>query len=136
MKKDGFTLVEIMIVVAIITLLAGISIPNLLAAKRTANQAVAKATLRSLSTAAETYATAHSGTYPAAITAPGLVDFIASAPNYCADVTGTTTAVQGYNYACTLTAGSYTFVASPVTVGTTGTVTYTASTGANITPLQ
>lgn len=135
MGKKGFTLVEIMIVVAIIALLAAIAIPNLLAARRTANEAAAKATVRTLSTATETYATSHSGTYPAAIASPGLVDFVASAGNYCADATGTTTAVQGYNYACTLTAGGYTFVATPVTVGTTGSVTYTASTGGVITPL-
>ena len=56
MKRKGFTLVEIMIVVSIIALLAAIAIPNLLAARRTANEAAAKATVRSLSTAAETYA--------------------------------------------------------------------------------
>ena len=135
MKRKGFTLVEIMIVVAIIALLAAIAIPNLLAARRTANEAAAKATVRSLATAAETYATSHSGAYPAAITTPGLVDFIASAGNYCANATGTTTSIQGYDYACTLTAGGYTFVATPVTVGTTGSVTYTSSTGGVITPL-
>ena len=135
MKRKGFTLVEIMIVVSIIALLAALAIPNLLAARRTANEAAAKATVRSLSTAAEVYSASHSGTYPTAITTPGLVDFIASGSNYCANATGTTTAVQGYNFACTLTAGGYTFVATPVTVGTTGTVTYTSSTGGVITPL-
>ena len=135
MKRRGFTLVEIMIVVSIIALLAAIAIPNLLAARRTANEAAAKATVRALSTAAETYSASKSGVYPAAITSPGLVDFITSASSYCANATGTTTAVQGYNYACTLTAGGYTFVATPVTVGTTGSVTYTSSTGGVITPL-
>ena len=64
-----------------------------------------------------------------------LTDFISSASNYCADAAGGTTAVQGYNYACTITAGGYTFVASPVTLNTTGSVTYTASTGGVLTPL-
>lgn len=135
MKRKGFTLVEIMIVVAIIALLAAIAIPNLLAARRTANEAAAKATVRSLATAAETYATSHSGVYPAAIASPGLIDFIASGGNYCANATGTTTSIQGYDYACTLSAGGYTFVATPITIGTTGSVTYTASTGGVITPL-
>jgi type IV pilus assembly protein PilA len=136
MNRKGFTLVEIMIVVAIIALLAAIAIPNLLAARRTANQAAAKATVQTLSTAAETYSTSNSGAYPASIASPGLVDYIASAGNYCSNATGGTTAVQGYNYACTLSSGGYTFVATPVTVGTTGSVTYTASTGGVLTPLN
>ncbi|MGA2775876.1 MAG: hypothetical protein ABSE81_07470 [Candidatus Omnitrophota bacterium] len=92
--------------------------------------------MRSLATAAETYSTSHAGTYPSAVSGtPSLTDFIASAGNYCSNATGGTTAIQGYNYACTLTSGGYTFVATPVTLGTTGGVTYTSSTGGVITPL-
>ena len=133
MNRKGFTLVEIMIVVAIIALLAAIAVPNLLTARRTANEAAAKATLRSLSTAAETFATSNSGAYPTTVAA--LTGFIASGGNYCSNAAGGTTAVQGYNYACTLAVGGYTFAATPVTVGTTGSVTYTATTGGVLTPL-
>ena len=127
-KSKGFTLVEIMIVVAIIALLAAIAIPNLLRAKMSANDALAKATIRSLSTASESYATANSGNYPAdegALTG-ATPPYIGQA--YC----GTT--VSGYAYVCTFTTGSYTLIATPVTVGTSGTTTFTMSTGGILTP--
>jgi len=54
--RKGFTLVEIMIVVAIIALLAAIAIPNLLRARLNANDAAAKASLQALVTAIESYA--------------------------------------------------------------------------------
>lgn len=125
--RRGFTLVEIMIVVAIIALLAAIAIPNLLNARRTANEAAAKASVRSLSTASETYATAHSGVYPANETE--LIEFITSAGDYCGHQ------VQGYNYTCTLAANGYTIVGAPSNAGVTGNVTYTATTGGVLTPL-
>ena len=131
--KKGFTLVEIMIVVAVIALLAAIAIPNLLNAKMTANTAAAKSNIRALYTAAETFSVVNNATYPTSVA--NFLTYVGSAAGYCADAAGTATSVQGYQYRCTMTAGGYSFVANPVTVGTTGTTTYTATTGGILTPL-
>jgi len=66
-KEKGFSLIELLIVVAIILIIAAIAIPNLLRAKMSANEASAVASLRTLNTAIVEYNTTY-GTDPSGST--------------------------------------------------------------------
>ena len=121
-SRKGFTLVEIMIVVAIISLLAAIAIPNLLRARHNANESAAIAAVRTISTACESFRSAQTPpTYPANLAALG-----AAAPPYIdgalAGAVAAATSKQGYFYTYALVnANQYTVTATPAVVGTTGT---------------
>jgi type IV pilus assembly protein PilA len=121
-SRRGFTLVEIMIVVAIISLLAAIAIPNLLRAKHNANEAAAIAALRTISTACESFRLVQTPlTYPA-----NLAVLSSAVPSYIntalSAATAAGTSKQGYFYTYVfVNAYQYTCIATPAVVGTTGT---------------
>jgi len=73
-KQKGFSLIELLIVVAIILIIAAIAIPNLLRSKMSANDSAAASTLRTINTSQVTYAT----NYPTVGYAP---TFTALGPN-------------------------------------------------------
>ena len=112
-KTKGFTLVEIMIVVAIIALLAAIAIPNLLRARLAANESAAIAAIKTIASASHTFRAAGS-TYPANLTV-----LSSATPPYIDSVLGGGTK-QGYNFSETGDTSGFTATAVPVTMNTTG----------------
>jgi prepilin-type N-terminal cleavage/methylation domain-containing protein len=123
-KQKGFSLIELLIVVAIILIIAAIAIPNLLRSKMAANEASAVATLRTLNTAAVAYSTTY-GNYPPTLASLGPIAANGVPSSTLADLVDSVIAVDpatkaGYTFVFTGGGSTYSITAKPVTTGSTG----------------
>lgn len=132
-KQRGFSLIELLIVVAIILVIAAIAIPSLLRSRIAANEASAAYSLRAVNTAQTTYATTYpqlgfaddlaklgspTGGGAASSNNAGILDFVLGcATQPCAK--------SGYEFRIANVAGnpvaSYSAFATPQILGKTGT---------------
>ena len=104
-REQGFTLIELMIVVAIIAIIAAIAIPSLMNARKAGNEASAISSLRALTTTQEQYRTRFQ------VYAPTLADL--QAAGYIDDVLATGVK-SGYTFSDPAgTATTWSVVSSP-----------------------
>jgi general secretion pathway protein G len=123
MGRKGFTIIELLIVIAVISILVGIALPRFRGMQDEGKIAQAKGELRTFQTAMESYCI-HTGAYPAALTS-----LTTAVPNIIGSVLPTDPFKAGTNYVLATdgaTPVKYYVIYSVGTAGT-GTATVTAA---------
>jgi type IV pilus assembly protein PilA len=126
-RARGFSLIELLIVVAIILIIAGIAIPSLLHAKMAANEASAVGSLRSINTGLTTYASTYGVGYPNSLADLGPSSAPSSTSADLLDLTLVSGTKSGYSFTYSPGAvgangliSNYSITADPITRGTSG----------------
>jgi prepilin-type N-terminal cleavage/methylation domain-containing protein len=108
MQNKGFSLLELLIVVAIILIIATIAIPSLLRSRQAANESAAVANIRTINTAQVTYLSSNGGNF-------GTITNLVSAGLLDTRFNGI---VNGYNFTVVASGADYTATATPASSNT------------------
>src|SRR5271170_6002235 len=113
-KQKGFSLIELLIVVAIILIIAAIAIPNLLRSRMAANEASAVGSIRTINTAAISFNSSYGDGFPSTLLQIGTTGTgaVSCANAEYLDPLLTTGKKSGYSF--TMTAGQVVVLAANV----------------------